>query len=736
MRSLNYSIFDAAHIGSNYALELSATTAHVRNTSSAQIARALYGKSAGSWYVEWVAYGEMAASGTVIFGVVDDTIDVTAQGIGDDGDGFGGNGRSLGYRMDGALMLGGFAQAAAMPAFALGDVIGMGCDIDNGYIYFWKNGKAVGAYANIDDPMYPACTLIVAQDTDLRALMNAGQRKFEYFIPNVQTGVLNNGWFSLPDGIGLVQAATRPWRSAASDTPANIQYPGGLSASGLTVVQELDFWFWGNRNSRTGGSLRLDNANGRFDALLSQDTRDATVSFRLVEPGGTLATAQGLGRMLVDSVQAIDDATLDVRLRDANVELARALQTRLVLPTADESANAKPWPLSIGAVRSIEPLQLNAADRMYAVNDGPIPGLGAVRDRGDAFDPSAGDYTLFNADGTIQLATEAQGRVTLDMSSLGGDLPVPPADVLNGDGDFDTPSAWTVGTGMQITSSQLWSKYPEANTPYVMRATKHASLSLTAGRVYKATLDIYRISDIEWGYGYPPPTAYLSVCGSNSAGQPDYSQMWGKVFPRSAGGFEDIGEVELVGRANTTGPFWIIAYTGVKGITFQIRGIVLWELAQEQLDDESLIPATLEQAMRILLEERAGWTPDRWSAADAAAIDAATGYAGIGLHAASDSNMTIEQALQLCLDAYGACGWLDDDNVYRVTRLTAPEDATPTGVIDESVIVGDVRVTLDTAPNLTTQALGRKNWSPLGPSEMVTDDLGLPYTIGGGESTG
>src|SRR5690606_1266724 len=110
-----------------------------------------------------------------------------------------------------------------------------------------------------------------------------------------------------------------------------------------------------------------------------------------------------------------------------------ALQRRLIRPGADPSSAFNPWPIVYGAVYSIEPPLLDYAAQQYAVNDGPIAAMGVARDKGDPFDYSAGDYTYSTTDGTITLHNgQAQGRVTIDMSSVGGQQLDPPVDLLNG----------------------------------------------------------------------------------------------------------------------------------------------------------------------------------------------------------------------------------------------------------------------------------------------------------------
>jgi len=132
-------------------------------------------------------------------------------------------------------------------------------------------------------------------------------------------------------------------------------------------------------------------------------------------------------------------------------------------------------------------------------------------------------------------------------------------------------------------------------------------------------------------------------------------------------------------------------------------------------------PATLQQALSDLFA-RVGFTA--WSSSDAAAIDAATGYAGIGYYASEST--TARTVLNAILASYGAWYYRDNDGVLRFVRIIAPESATPTFEINVADLVGDlVRVT-DKAPHLTRRMAYRPNAQALGASDLVTDIEDVP----------
>ena len=115
-----------------------------------------------------------------------------------------------------------------------------------------------------------------------------------------------------------------------------------------------------------------------------------------------------------------------------------------------------------------------------------------------------------------------------------------------------------------------------------------------------------------------------------------------------------------------------------------------------------------------------------WSAADAAAIDAATGYAGVGYYC--QRLETVREVLARVLPSYGAWWWQDDDGTLRFSRIVAPESYV--GELAFDVSRGDLRGDLgfrpDLAPNLTRRMAYRPNAQALSASDLVTDVVDVP----------
>lgn len=137
-----------------------------------------------------------------------------------------------------------------------------------------------------------------------------------------------------------------------------------------------------------------------------------------------------------------------------------------------------------------------------------------------------------------------------------------------------------------------------------------------------------------------------------------------------------------------------------------------------------MAPATLEQALRDVFGRAkiAGW-----SSADAAAIDAATGYAGIGFYAGDDISCRV--ALAALLPSYGAWFYRDGSGVIRIVRVIDPDTVDDGDLAFDLAAVDlseDLQAVPDRAPNLTRRMAFRPNAKILGPSDLVTDLEDVP----------
>jgi hypothetical protein len=149
-------------------------------------------------------------------------------------------------------------------------------------------------------------------------------------------------------------------------------------------------------------------------------------------------------------------------------------------------------------------------------------------------------------------------------------------------------------------------------------------------------------------------------------------------------------------------------------------------------DPRDITPALLQSIkladyLHQVLDVRAQALGMAWSRDDAAAIDTATGYAGIGVFLRGGE--TVRQALDLALASYTACPWTDEDGVLRISRLIDPDDIEPVGTIDINAISGDLLPQLDLAPGLTTQFGVRRNWAAFSDGDLVSPSDNFPLAV-------
>lgn len=134
-------------------------------------------------------------------------------------------------------------------------------------------------------------------------------------------------------------------------------------------------------------------------------------------------------------------------------------------------------------------------------------------------------------------------------------------------------------------------------------------------------------------------------------------------------------------------------------------------------------PATLQQAMGDIMG-RLG--KSAWVATDCAAIDAATGYAGIGYYAGNA--ITGRDAMNAILPSYSAACYQDPNGALRFTRVVAPESSAGAAAFDlgEDDLAEDLLCVPDDAPNLTRRMAYRPNAQALAASDLVTDVVDVP----------
>lgn len=190
-----------------------------------------------------------------------------------------------------------------------------------------------------------------------------------------------------------------------------------------------------------------------------------------------------------------------------------------------------------------------------------------------------------------------------------------------------------------------------------------------------------------------------------------------------------VGAVDLRECPARVGAAWFLLLraeaTDTAAATVKVSLVRALNLAAQLAESATQVPLraiSLTDFCRDVIEARAGLGSGAWVAADATAIDAATGY-GFGVHAAEA--VTCEALLRAPLDSFTAALTTDEQDRIRLVRLIDPETVSNAQVVLDIVqginTRGDVSYVPDYAPGLTLRAGARRNWSLHTDSDFVAD---------------
>lgn len=700
-----FATFDPSALGPSLALEQANTV--LVTTATADInrtARVLYGKSGSQWFAEFAVWGDAEIDNAVSFGVVTEDASLSTY-VGGDANGFG-------YRVAEGQIHNNGASIASVTAGKKGDIVGIWIQIGDGSsptVTWLLNGAVIHTQALPDiGPWYLAATISSATADSLRAWINTGQRDFEFPVAGV------DGWYEWPVDVPTLRVSMRDYIARPDDAIPNEVWEGRIANDNIEIVQQLTFWQDGGRSTQGSAvNVTLANGDGALDWIVDSDMRDLPAELAWVMQGESVDAADSVAKMIVNDIAVQDDGSVRVAMAGKMAMFDEPLQTRIFPPSADPVVAGKPWPIALGAVRSAEPVLVDPVNRHYVLSDRGLPGWGYIRDMGAPLDPNAipPGYVIDLDQRGFVLETDAVGKLTADVSSTGGGtLPSLADDIWDEDGSPFSGTTGSAPTGFDVASNAQMGVpgrviFTSTNLSSQALLGKSAVTCL-AGRSYRFRVHVVTVPAV---HTYGTPTLSLRT----DAGFP--LQVW-----TSPGIYEGV----------ITAPFdfspRIVLDTALTGSQAVIGDAYLLELPDVYLPSE-LNAITLTDFVREIVETRFGLPPSAWSRADCEAIDAATGYKGVGFFASNA--ITVRDALEAVLPAYCACAWLDDDNVLRFTRLTKPEDETPVGYITASDLLSDLQVRPDLAPALSTQINFRKNWSVLSETDFVSDFIVVPMSV-------
>ena len=571
--------------------------------------------------------------------------------------------------------------------------------------------------------------------------------------------VRSEGWY-IENSEGLatlyLSIVDEGYTTRSTDTPSSKAHkPRIRNAESFSIRRSPSFWPWGRSSVQQAafGSLEIDNYDGAFDFLLGADLRDATVIFHL-PPAATFGGATTINDLdpiataVLENVTSDQEDVITVTLKDTLARLDKPLPCRYNPPFVDSNAANRMVPITLGACRNVAPLLIDEANRIYQLGDAAITNIAAMRDKAAPLDPYADppQYSpALNATG-VQLDTEPEGKLTCDISSEGAQVVIPGAeDVLNGEGILDV---WTTPTD----PPDNWNYVSGTTNAHVLRAGTANSFSqdyvawLFSDQTYNTSGSIGRgiVHDdaiLEAGSSYRISFKLERYSGSQSTNTTGVgfilrSDITGPIY--GAGAIS--GRYPLTAPQFGSQPYTFV-YTVPPGADRKVYALAIGDptrddifigfssLKIEKLGEYVEAPVTgitLADYFTEILKNRAGEESTVWDSTDLEAIDAATGYL-FGVH--FDDQPNILEALRMPLDSFCATMFTDADGVIRTRRLTDPAEGSVVADFDETNVDRPVRISVDSAQQLTTLIGARRNWSVFGDADFVSDELVVPLDV-------
>ncbi len=210
--------------------------------------------------------------------------------------------------------------------------------------------------------------------------------------------------------------SNRGYVSAPTDTPANTAYDDIL-VSIPSITSALADAMRG-RSLISFGDLEIDNSAGDRDSWLTDAWDGRPVNLYLGDEAWDKADFRQVFGGTAADIQARDNSTLTLRLRDKQSLLDVPMQTTFVGGTG--SALFQRVPICYGEVKFAEPVLIDSAARRYQLHDGQIQSIDAVWEDGAAV--AGADFTANLANGTFVMNRAVVGRLTVDLkgSKTGG----------------------------------------------------------------------------------------------------------------------------------------------------------------------------------------------------------------------------------------------------------------------------------------------------------------------------
>lgn len=528
-------------------------------------------------------------------------------------------------------------------------------------------------------------------------------------------------------------------------------YLGNLSEDdAIRYSRSVGYWTQdAGGGSLSTGTITVDNRDGRYDDLLTEDSRDRLVQVK--RNGVTAITG------VIDNVEAPDDRTIRFRIKDVLTRLDRPIQTLTYGSESDTAVEGRVLPILFGIARNIRPTLYDAVDASfgpaYRVSDFSLSGATNVRDRGIELDPtlSPPQWTFDSriANSGLIIDVEPAGVLTCDASTSGSDQytglfdykfyseppiadrsftgstgfrstaldPFPSSDLPNNWGRVRTPADEGVtGDPYKIEYvDALKMTSADSDTAFIKLYTADSSspegtiqTNLESGKVYRLIVEIESL--IGGGDRNTRGNFRVRLSGSERV-LLDIPANRGQVFNNTY-----VADF-LVTEATDQG--LILAVEGF-GIETIIRRVEVYESDAPTVDSVSGI--TLSNYMQeVILRGEESITKLNTDDLDAIA---GTSPADIGYY--NDQPVTALSVMRKALDSYTADVYSDRNGNIRFSQLRDPALTNTSFLIDRERLLAPPRVTVDTAPGLTTQISAKKNYYQFRDADFADNLTAIP----------
>ena len=486
--------------------------------------------------------------------------------------------------------------------------------------------------------------------------------------------------FFFDGGNQLKRVASDFYYSMASDSIGVKEFAGRIVGR-PSFKSSIGCVIWGGKSATSIGDIELTNVDGGISDWVDLDFRDCRCVLRLVAQGAAYDTSVIAQICIIDDVQR-DGQSVIVKLRGTETLLERSLQPLLYdATTAAENVTliGNPVPITIGAVRQVEPANSDVNDLGFQESDSLVTTDVVYSGGSVASTPaeSPDDYAL--TDTGFVMLTNPSARITADAH-----CPFAPSAALSS--NLYNASAWTGSNPNNWTMNDG----PGSHSRVVDVGIR--LVNTLSG--YYPQMD-FAASDSTW---------YFVI---------------GEIADLESGGiqveFGDTPAVEIrrqgrffaCGKTSTSGT---ISIRGLPDSDVTLRFVTIYECLTSvdyQLDETVLKNLFIRAGMRVT-----------GSGQNIDAVVSSLTLPGYSLGIYVDDSIAAFDAIQKTLDSF--CGYMRTDNLgtIRLGYYSRPT-GTPVVTLSRLNMTRYPRRITDPAPGLSTRFAGQRNWSPYTDNELA-----------------